>query len=295
MNRLVFGCGYLGGRVAKRWRAAGDQVWVVTRDSQRAARLEQAGYYAVVADVTDARSLAVLQSQPAVDTLLYAVGYDRSSPNSIHEVYQGGLSNALANAPDVVGRVIYLSTTGVYGDASGEWVDEHTPPNPQRDGARASLAAEDVARASPLAARTLVLRLAGLYGPDRIPFLDRLRAGEPIPTSESGWLNLIHVEDAADVVVELADRGAENGSQLLNAADGNPPTRGDYYSAVARLIDAPQPKYVAPSPDSPRAIRARSDKRVCGKRLLRQLPAPLKYPNYLAGLSSILGNREPSG
>ena len=96
--------------------------------------------------------------------------------------------NVLAALPSDVGRFIYISTTGVYGNAGGEWVDEDTPPDPQRDGGRASLAAEQVLAASPLADRGVVLRLAGIYGPGRIPFLDKLRAGEPIP-AVSDWVS----------------------------------------------------------------------------------------------------------
>ena len=107
----------------------------------------------------------------------------------------------LAALPSDTGRFIYISTTGVYGTAGGEWVDEETPPDPQRDGGRASLAAEQVLAAHPLGARSIILRLAGIYGPGRVPFLDKLRAGEPIPAPSAGYLNLIHVDDAAAVVV----------------------------------------------------------------------------------------------
>ena len=103
--------------------------------------------------------------------VLFAVGFDRAAGGSIDEVYAGGVQNVLAALPSDVGRVIYISTTGVYGNAGGEWVDEDTPPDPQRDGGRASLAAEQVLAASPFASRGVVLRLAGIYGPGRIPFL----------------------------------------------------------------------------------------------------------------------------
>ena len=98
-------------------------------------------------------------------------------------------------------RFIYISTTGVYGPASGEWIDETTPPDPQRDGGRASLAAERALAASPFAARGVILRLAGIYGPGRVPFIEELCAGEPIPAPTTGYLNLIHVDDAAETVL----------------------------------------------------------------------------------------------
>ncbi|MEM6654366.1 MAG: NAD-binding protein, partial [Planctomycetota bacterium] len=141
--RLVIGCGYLGERVAKRWRDAGDRVTVVTRNADRAASLPAGGYRAIVADVTDPATLVNL---PAAETVLFAVGYDRSAGPSINEVYAEGLRNVLSALPETTGRVIYISTTGVYGNAGSDWVDEQTPTEPQRDGGKASLAAEEALR-----------------------------------------------------------------------------------------------------------------------------------------------------
>ena len=81
------------------------------------------------------------------------------------------MRNVLAALPAETGRLIYISTTGVYGPADGDWVDEVTPPDPQREGGRASLAAEQVLAAHPLGQRSVILRLAGIYGPGRVPFI----------------------------------------------------------------------------------------------------------------------------
>src|SRR5262249_9677639 len=160
-----FGCGYLGSRVARRWRNFGDEVIVVTRSSQRAQAFERDGYRAIVADVTQ---VATLTELPAAETVLFAVGFDRGAGGSISDVYAGGVPNVLAALPSGIQRFSYISTTGVYGDAGGEWVDEDTPSNPLREGGRASLAAEQALAESPFAARSIVLRLAGIYGPGRI-------------------------------------------------------------------------------------------------------------------------------
>ena len=174
MTKLIFGCGYLGERVAKRWQDAGDEVVVVTRSRERATLFEQQGYRAMVADVTRPETLTDL---PVADTVLFSVGYDRKSGAAIEDVYAGGVRNVLAALPTGTGRFIYISTTGVYGPAGGEWVDEETPPDPQREGGRASLAAEQALAASPLGSRSVILRLAGIYGPGRVPFINELRGG----------------------------------------------------------------------------------------------------------------------
>lgn len=288
-TKLIFGCGYLGQRVARRWRDAGHEVAIVTRSRERAEQFLRDEFGAIVADVTRPESLGKL---PAADTVLFAVGYDRSAGvagPSIEDVYAGGMRNVLAELPSQPGRFIYISTTGVYGPAGGAWVDEQTPPDPRRDGGRASLAAEQALAANPLGANAVILRLAGIYGPDRVPFLDKLRAGEPIPAPASGYLNLIHVDDAVEVVV-AADHleTIDNGPRIFCVSDGQPVERGEYYSEVARQIGGAPPQFVAPDPNSPRAARAESNRRIANDRMLADLRVTLAYPDYRAGLAAIL-------
>jgi nucleoside-diphosphate-sugar epimerase len=300
MSKLIFGCGYLGLRVAKLWKKQGHSVWTVTRSEERSLQLGMEGMLTAGADVTKSETLRFLKTLPDLslaseikkpnETVLFAVGYDRASGMSIHEVYVEGFKNVLDALPADIGRLIYISTTGVYGSAGGEWVDEETPPDPQRDGGRASLAAEQALAQSPFASRGIVLRLAGIYGPGRVPYLDKLRAGEPIPAPSQCYLNLIHVDDAAAVVVAaegLSQLG--NGPRIYCVSDGHPVERGEYYREVARLVGAPPPKFIAPEPNSPRAARAAADRRGNNARMLADLGIKLTYPDYRAGLAAILG------
>jgi nucleoside-diphosphate-sugar epimerase len=286
MTKLIFGCGYLGERVARRWRDAGHNVVVVTRSRERAADFEQQGFGAIVADVTRPESL---QSLPSAETVSFAVGYDRDGGQSIEEVYAGGIRNVLAALPSGVGRFIYISTTGVYGPAGGDWVDESTPPDPRREGGRASLAAEQALAAHSLGSRGVILRLAGLYGPGRVPFINELRSGQPIPAPENGYLNLIHVDDAVATVF-AADQLApfNDGPRVYCVSDGQPVQRGEYYSEVARQIGGPAPRFVEAELNSPRAARAESNRRVRNDRMLADLRMTLAYPDYRAGLAAIL-------
>lgn len=289
MSKLIIGCGFLGERVLRLWCETGEQIHILSRLPRRAEELAARGLHPIVGDVCDPQSLANL---PAVDTALFAVGYDRRSQHSIHEVYAEGLANVLAALPEETGRVIYISSTGVYGPANGDWVDENTPPNPQRDGGKASLAAEQVLASHSIGKRSLILRLAGIYGPGRIPYIDRLRAGEPLAVPSEGWLNLIHVEDAAAIVVAI-DRWAAaheiaNGPAVFCVSDGEPVVRADYYGEVARLIGAAAPRFVAPDADTPAVQRARSDKRISTRKLIEVIQPKLRYPEYRAGLAGIL-------
>ncbi len=276
--------------MARRWREAGDDVTIVTRSRTRAAEFARQGYRAIVADVTRPETLTTL---PAAATVLFAVGYDRDAGPSIGEVYAGGVRNVLAALPEGVGRFTYVSSTGVYGSAGGEWVDEQTPPNPLRDGGRASLAAEEALAGDRLAACGIVLRLGGLYGPGRVPYLDRLRVGEPIPAPQEGHLNLIHVDDAATAVVAAAEvelAGLLELPRVYCVTDGHPVRRADYYAEVARQMGAAPPRFAPPDPDSPRAARAGADRRIRNERMLVELGVRLAHADYRTGLAAILAD-----
>lgn len=286
MNKLIFGCGYLGRRVARRWRDTGSTVHVVTRSADRAAEFAAQGYQPIVADVNDASSLVDL---PVADTVLVAIGYDHSQRHTIEQVYADGLRHVLAALPAVTGRVITISSTGVYGQTDAQWVDETTLCSPTRAGGIACLAAERVLAAHSFFPRSVVLRLAGIYGPGRVPYLDRLEAGEPIPAAAQGLVNLIHVDDAVTTV--LAAVTASDLPATYCVSDGNPTERSAYYAEVARLIGAPPPRFVAPDADLHAAQRATSSKRVRNTRLLADLSLQLAYPTYREGLAAILADR----
>jgi nucleoside-diphosphate-sugar epimerase len=290
-NKLIIGCGYLGARVAMRWLDAGDRVLAVTRSAARAAELRRQGIEPLVADITQPDTLTALaQLLPLdlpMDSVLFAVGFDRRSGSSRRAVYVDGLRNALANLPTDIARFIYISTTGVYGNHDGRWVNEETPCEPTREGGQVALAAEQLLLAHPLGARSIRLRLAGIYGPGRIPRRAELAAGQPIAALQQGFLNLIHVDDAASVVL-AAERLTVPPPRMYVVSDGQPPLRADYFAEVARLVGGPPPTFVEPAADSPAAERSDGDKRVDSSRVLAELNIKLQYPSYRAGLAAIV-------
>jgi nucleoside-diphosphate-sugar epimerase len=219
-----------------------------------------------------------------VDTLLFAVGYDRAAGIDQWLVYVEGLVNVLGAIPAVRDRVIYISSTGVYAQGDDAWVDEQSPCAPCREGGRCCLAAEQRLQAHRWGDRAVILRLAGIYGPGRVPYLDRLRQGEPLPVVTDGYLNLIHVDDAMRVVL-----AAEHGPvpELFVVSDGNPVLRGDYYRAVGNRLGI-EPQFTLPVADSPQAARAAASKRIRNDHLRRTLEVEFQYGDYRAGLTAIL-------
>ena len=150
----------------------------------------------------------------------------------------------LAALPPGTGRFILISSTGVYGDAGGEWVDEQSPCHPTHEAGRALLAAEEVLRRHPLGSQGIILRLAGLYGPGRLP-LAGLSSAEPLAVAADNLVNLIHVDDAAAVVL-AAERRAQPPRTYL-VADGRPVPRREYLSYLAELAGLAAPRFREPT------------------------------------------------
>jgi nucleoside-diphosphate-sugar epimerase len=264
----------------------GEAVWATTRSAERAEQLAADGVQPVVVDIV--RQFQLPPDVAAPDTVLFAVGYDRSPQQTLQQVYLQGLANVLTGLPPSVKRFLYISSTGVYGERNGNWVDEDAPCEPLQPGGQACLAAEQLLARSHLGARRLVLRMAGLYGPGRIPKMDAVQRGERIAGPESGYLNLIHIEDAADVVVAAEQR--LDPPRTLVVADGCPVPRGDFYRELARILRAPPPRF-ADSSDAATNMRAATSKRVNNGRLREMLAAPLRYPSYREGLAAIVSAR----
>jgi len=282
MSKLIFGCGYLGVKVAQRWRAAGETVYAVSRSRSRADNLANMGLSPIVADVT--RTSVKI---PPVDGILFSVGYDReNSLVPIQEVYVQGIQNALSSVTDSVHRFIYISTTGVYSQTSGEWIDEAAECAPQRPGGIASYQAEQVLRNSSAYPRSIILRLAGIYGPDRVPRINELRAGVPLTAPHDGFLNLIHVDDAATIIGKCFEY--RHAPALFNVSDGHPVERGEYIREIARILGAPPPTFQTPDASAPATHRATSDKRIHCDRIRKELGVTFQYPSYREGLAAIL-------
>lgn len=280
-RRLIFGCGYLGLRVARLWRHAGDEVVAVTRSADRAATLEREGLDPVIADVTQPESLRAL---PDCETVLHAVGYDRSAAPSKRQVYVDGLQSVLRQIEGRCGRLIHISSTSVYGQQNGEVVNEDSPCEPTEDSGRICLDAERLVWNSTLPS-AVILRLSGIYGPDRLlSRMDALRTGQPLAGRAEAWLNLIHVEDAARAVLAASDCSVGShtpGRSLWLISDDQPVLRRDYYGLLAQLCGAPVPSF-----DEQSTARHSHglNKRCCNRRMKEDLRIPWQFLTISQGL-----------
>ncbi|MGV3485646.1 MAG: NAD-dependent epimerase/dehydratase family protein [Planctomycetaceae bacterium] len=283
---LLVGCGYLGQRVAAAVARQSPEhtIYATTRSAAKAANLAKRSLVPIVADWTDRRTLARL---PECGRVLVAVSYDRQSGRSREESQVGGLSHLLEFVPPTA-DICYISTTGVYHQSDGSWVDETSPARPRSEGGRVHLRAEELLARRRPAGRWTVLRLAGIYGPGRVPRVADVLAGRPIEGASAGYLNLIHVEDAAQAV--LAAWRAEQRHRLYLVADDVPVIRRRFYEQVAQFAHAAPPTFVSPAAGAAAAFlsaRSESNKRIWNRRFRHDLMPRLAYRDYIDGLSAL--------
>src|SRR5262249_40213841 len=139
-----------------------------------------------------------------VNTVVHAIGLDRNSGQSMRDVYLQGLANVLDALP-APEHFLYISSSSVYGQTDGGWVDESSPTEPVEESGKIVLEAERLLRARLPSA--IVLRFAGIYGPDRLLRQKSIQAGEVIVGDPEKWLNLIQVADGAAAVLAAQTRG----------------------------------------------------------------------------------------
>jgi len=275
-NLLIFGCGFLGLRVARQWQAQGGTVSAITRHAQKAAQLVSLGIKAHVADLMQPDTLTPL---PVASRVLYCVGYDRTSHWSKESLYLDGLSHVIEAVSENVDRFVYVSSSSVYGQDDGSWVDETSVTEPTTEGGLICLAAEQ--RLQQSVEQATILRMSGLYGPDRmLARVEQLRAGDPIGGNPDAWLNLIHGDDAARACI--AALLAPNPSPLYLVSDDRPHLRREYFAELAQRVGAPPPQFSG-APSS----RHSSDglnKRCRNEKIKRELQLQWNYPDISHGL-----------
>jgi nucleoside-diphosphate-sugar epimerase len=277
---LVIGCGYLGRRIAERRRAAGDRVFAATRYPHRADEFHRLGLEPVLCDVLDPDSLRAL---PAGADVVYCVGFDQTAGKTMRNVYVDGLENVLnALDADEENRFVYVSSTGVYGQTGGEEVDETAATEPAGESGRIVLGAENLLNERRPGA--VILRFAGIYGPNRLIRAAALKAGEPFAGDPDQWLNLIHVEDGATVVIAaVAHAGA---GSVINVCDDLPVRRRDFYTRMAEVLGAPSPWF---PPGVEGSATSGANRRIVNRRMHTELAVTLRYPSYMEGLPASVG------
>jgi nucleoside-diphosphate-sugar epimerase len=285
---LIIGCGDVGVRVARLEQAQGRAVAGLVRNEAGAERLLGFGVAPVMGDLDDAESLAAL---PAAGALLY---YFAPPPGG--GPWDTRMRNFCAavsrdNAP---AKVVYISTSGVYGDCGGAWVTEETPVNAQTSRAKRRLDAETVVIewGGRLGVPVVILRVTGIYGPGRLP-LARLREGHPVlREEESPPTNRIHADDLAAVCIAAAEKGTAG--EIINVSDGQPGTMSQFFNTAADLLGVPRPPQVTMTEArrvmTPMMLSYLTEtRRMDNRRMRERLGVTLRYPELESGLKNVVG------
>ncbi len=277
----IVGCGYVGARLARRLDGP---VRALTGSPAGAGRLRGQGIDAAAWDL-DAAAATPL------DVHGQRVFYLVPPPPEGRDPRVRRALAALAGRP---ARFVYMSTTGVYGDAAGATVTEDTPVNPTTARAQARDDAERAVRAhcESHGIPWVVLRVPGIYGPGRLP-LERLRRGDPaVAEAEAGPGNRIHVDDLVDVCVAAATAPAAQ-DRVYNVGDGNHASSTAYFRTVARLAGLPPPREL-PREQARQQMSAATwsflgeSRRVSTQRMREELGVALRYAELEDGVRASL-------
>ena len=284
---LIIGCGDTGRRLAAVYRAEGRQVTGLVRSEGSARALVSAGIRPIRCDL-DAGDLPSLPSggtrvfyfAPPVD-----VGADDVRIERLLEQLE------LTGLP---ARFLYMSTTGVYGDCEGRWIDESEPLKPSTHRAQRRIAAEQAVQrwCTEQGIDWEILRVPAIYGPGRL-LTERLKSGMPtVRPEECSYTNRIHIDDLVAVChAVMADAPA---GSIYNVSDGNPSTITDYLFLLAELTHSPKPPLIsmheAERMLSPSIMSfMKESKRLRNEKLLRETGLTLRHPDLESGLRASLG------
>jgi nucleoside-diphosphate-sugar epimerase len=287
---LIIGCGDVGARLARHLGDRGESVRGIVRSPESADALRAAGIDAEAVDL----------DEPSVSDRIAAWDDPRLfyfAPPPSTGTTDPRLGRVLDALPPVDGRrLVYIGTTGVYGDCGGDWVDEARPLNPQVDRARRRHDAEQRLQAWRAAGggAVAILRVAGIYGPGKLP-LARLRQQVPmIAAADAPWTNRIHIDDLVAVCAAAMDRAPDGA--VYNVSDGTPGNMRDYFDRVADLFDLPRAPLVsldeARQTLSPGLLSYLGEsRRLDNRRMLDELGIRLRYPDLDRGLAAIAASQ----
>lgn len=279
---IIVGCGYVGQALTRRYSGLGVPVTGVIRSASTASAVEAAGGRALQLDLDkdDLSSLSPAGEQmfhlapPPTDT-----DGDRLTERLIEAFWRFGHPQ----------RLVYIGTTGVYGDCGGAWVDETRAARPLAGRARRRWDAEQRLRewSSNSGAELVILRVAGIYACDRLP-LERIRSAQPVVNAdEAPWSNRIHADDLVEVCAAAMERAPAGA--IYNVCDGRPSTMTDYFFRVADAAGLSRPPAI-PLSEADGQVSAgmlsylKESRRLSNRRMIAELGVTLRYPSLEQGL-----------
>ena len=279
---LIIGCGYIGRRIAARLTVSQPVTGLVRGDASAAA-LRTAGIGVLQVDLD-------IELDPASLTMIEELYYLAPPPRDGDEDTRMRHVLKVLDAGHLR-RMVYISTSAVYGDCQGAWITEAQPTAPTSGRGRRRLDAEQqvVDWCTQQDVQWNILRVPGIYGPDKLP-LARLEQGLPVlREADAPFTNRIHGDDLAMICIAAMRSPVHN--NVFNVSDGHPSNMTDYFSRVADAAGLPRPP-VVPRAEAERVLSKgmlsflADSRRMRNDKLLEQLGVQLQYPDLESGLAS---------
>ena len=285
---LIVGCGDIGLRVAKIWKSAGKTIFSLARSESSIDIFRQQHIHACQADLDNPQSL---ENLPTQQSLIYYFAPPPAKGQQDPRMENFLRSLATDNLPT---QLIYISTSGVYGDQKGKLINEQTPANPQVDRAKRRYHAELQLQkwSEETHVPVTILRVGGIYGPGRLP-LQRLKDQIPILHENlSPQTNRIHADDLAQICVAAATKG--QAGEIYNISDGTNSNMTEYFNTIADFCDLPRPPLVDWDEAEKTISKGmlsylRESRRMDNTKMINELGVELIYPTLKDGLKSCIG------
>lgn len=273
---LIIGCGYVGLPLALHLQERGDEVTGWVRSEGSVAELAEKGVERIVLGNV-AEEIGWSGAEERFDAIVHCASSGGGGAAAYREVYLEGVRQMNRHQPWA--RRIFVSSTSVYGQTDGAWVDEASPAKPAAETSRILVEAENEA----LAAGAMVVRAAGIYGPGRAALFEKFRRGEAaMDGGGTRWVNQIHQLDLVAAIAQLLDAGTPG--QVYNAADNEPVMLRDYYAWCSEKLRLPMPPSGARDPGRKRGL---TNKRIANRKLRAAGWEP-RFPSFREGLAEQL-------
>jgi len=275
---LIAGCGYVGSALAARLVSNGHTVHGLRRRPMGMP----GDVHAIAADLLDPDLANVLPDD--IDRVVYAAGASGFNKEAYQAAYVDGLRNllkALRAHGSPVKRVAFTSSTGVYGQQDGEWVDEDSPAEPQGFSGQYIREGERLLEDSTF--ENITVRLGGIYGPERTRLIESVRDGDAVISDGAPrYLNLNHRDDCAAALEHVLF--LDNPAPVYLATDGTPEDRAVILRWIANELGVPEPP-VVPESEAP---RMRTGNKRCRNDRLRETGFQLQYSSYREGYGPLI-------
>ena len=278
---LIAGAGYVGIRVGLALVRAGHDVFGLRRN----VALLPPEIRPLRGDLGDPGSLATLPE--SIDQVIYAAAADGTERDAYQLAYVDGLSrviDAVCAGRRSPRRIVFTSSTAVYAQQEGEWVDESSPTEPGHFTGQLMLEAEARLRAASTSG--VVLRLGGIYGPGRTRLIEQVRSGQVSFSGSGGHVNRVHRDDCAGAIRHVLDLAEPEPLYLV--VDDEPAPQEDVVLFIAARLGLPLPQPAAVPAPAAAGRRGRRTNKRCSNARLKRSGYQLAWPTYREGYAALL-------